>query len=137
MLPVLKRNREDLFDKNLFDKNLFDDFFGKNGIFDVFFDNLTSSTGIIWNETEDGDIIYEIECPGFNKDNITVDVADGFATIKGERKIKGRHAGVKKIHQRISIGMIDDLKARLEDGILYLTLTFPKREKNKTKIEIK
>jgi HSP20 family molecular chaperone IbpA len=132
MLPALRRN----YEKGLTSGNLFEEFFGKNGFFDDFFSDLTASTGVIWNVNDDGDVVYQVECPGFNDKNLNVEIADGFVEITGKREVDGKFVGSREIHQRFTVGKPEDVKAQLKDGILYLTLSFPKREKSKVKIEV-
>lgn len=97
------------------------------------FENLWSNFNDFFGDTRyvnnDGDVVYEIEVPGFNKDNLKVEIADGILTIRGERKIESdRHAGEKSIFKRMSIGSITDVDAKIEDGILYLTVKSPKKD---------
>ena len=73
----------------------------------------------------DGHTVYEVEVPGFNKDNLSVHIENGMVTIKGDRELEeGKpHVGNKKIYKTIQIeGMGDDVEAEIKDGILYITL---------------
>jgi HSP20 family molecular chaperone IbpA len=115
--------------------SIFDEAFGENGIFDRMFRDFDGMSGIVTYQSADNKVMFEIECPGFNKENINVEVADGLATVKGERKIEGRHAGLKSIYQRVTVGEPESVDAKLKDGILYIEATYP--EKKKDKIEIK
>ena len=85
---------------------------------------------------DEENIIYEIEVPGFNKDNLEVDVADGILTVTGRRETKNEsHAGTKEIYKRLTIGKTQDADAKVRDGILYITVSNPAAEKKK--IELK
>jgi len=81
---------------------------------------------------KDGETIYEIEVPGFNKDNLHVDMFDGILTVKGTRNI---NVGEKKLHKKINIGFPIDVSAEVKDGIL--TLTIKTEKKDIRKLEIK
>lgn len=37
-----------------------------------------------YDRDENGNIVFEIEVPGFNKDNLNVEITDGFLTVRGE-----------------------------------------------------
>lgn len=81
---------------------------------------------------EDGDCIYMIEVPGFNKDNLSVELSDGILTIKGDREVKDKHyAGNSKIFKQLTVGEAEDATAKIEDGILTLTVKYPKPEPGK------
>lgn len=69
----------------------------------------------VYDRDDDGNIKMEIEVPGFNKDNLSVEVSDGIMTIEGK-------AGKRNIYKQYSIGNIEDVKASIKDGILTLTL---------------
>ena len=79
---------------------------------------------------DNGDIVYEIEAPGFNKDNVNVEISNGVLIVTGERDIgdKQTYAGQKKIFKRISIGNLTDIEAIVEDGILTITIKMPEKD---------
>lgn len=129
MLPSIWRRNE------VAPRSIFEQAFGENGLFDSMFRDFDIMSGIVTYQSADNKVMFEIECPGFNKENINVEVADGLATVKGERKIEGRHAGLKTIFQRVTVGEPESVDATLKDGILYIEATYP--EKKKDKIEIK
>ena len=85
-----------------------------------------------------GNIIYEMEVPGFNKDDLKVEVSDGVLTIKGERKLDC--CGSKsqnKLHKQITIGDLEASGATVKDGILKVKFKVPKKpEKEVKSIEI-
>jgi len=114
MLPVL-RSKNPLGSLGSF----FDDDFFKP-TFNTFFD-------VNWKKGEDGNSIIEIEVPGFNKDNLKVEISDGILTVQGETESR-------KIYKKYQLGSIQEVKASIKDGILSLTLVEP--EKQTTQIEL-
>ncbi len=87
-------------------------------------------------QTSEGDLVYEMEVPGFNKDNLSVEVIDGVVTIKGERKTDSdNYVGHKKVFKRMNIARSENLEASISDGILKLVVKTPKKES--VKIELK
>jgi len=95
-----------------------------------------------------GNVHIELDAPGFNKEDIKLDVDDGILTIeatKDEEKEdeeknyyrKERVYGTFK--RQFNVGNVDEdkINAKFENGVLKITL--PKDEKKETKksIEIK
>jgi HSP20 family molecular chaperone IbpA len=83
---------------------------------------------------EDGNLVYEIEVPGFNKENLNVEIADGILTIKGERT-SNSDKRQRQLYKRFTVSQSEEVDASIEDGIL--TLVFKQPEKKKTKVELK
>jgi HSP20 family molecular chaperone IbpA len=81
---------------------------------------------------EDGCYVLEIECPGFNKDNVHVDIIGDSLEIVGENKFK-KHKNTFKRTYTID-NNYSEIKAKVEDGIL--SLTFKKKEKDVKKIKV-
>ena len=107
-------------------------------IWNNFFTDFDSVFGDTKYLDENNNVVYEIEVPGFNKDNLSVEVVDGILTVKGDREdYSNAHAGKKSIHKRMSIAEAEDVEAEIKDGILYITLKKPKQEVSTKKIEIK
>lgn len=130
MLPALRKKGWSL-------PSVMDDFgFGKlDRMFSSMMSDFDSMFGEVY-RVEDGKVVYEIECPGFNESNLSVEVADGFVTIQGERKVeKEKFAGQKTLYKRISVGDVQEVEATIKDGILTLTLTYPKTESKKIQIK--
>ena len=75
-------------------------------------------------KNDDGNMVYEIEVPGFNKDNLSINIENGMLTVQGKRETKSSksHAGLKEIYKRLSTGDIKDADAKILDGILYVTV---------------
>lgn len=107
-----------------------------DSVWDNFFNDFESAFGNCCYEGEDGNVVYEIEAPGFNKDNVTVEVSDGILEVKGERKtVSGeKTVGQKSIHKRISVGAIEDATAIINDGIIKIVLEYPKKNVKEVKV---
>ncbi len=132
---------------SIFGENLFDDFFdddfmrfpvwsGRSPLYGKHAKNLMKTDV---RETENA---YEvdIDLPGFKKDEISVELKDGYLTIraakgldKDEKDKKGRYIRQERYAGACSrsfyVGDVEskDISAKYEDGILKLTL--PKVEK--------
>ena len=130
---------------SIFSENLFDDFFGDsfeknffvehNPLYGKRAKNLMKTDV---KETESG---YEVavDLPGFKKDEVNVELNDGYLTIsaakgldRDERDKKGRYIRQERYSGACSrsfyVGDVkpDEIKAGYEDGILRLEI--PKRE---------
>ena len=132
---------------SIFGENLFDEFFddnfgmvpmwnGRNPLYGKHAKNLMKTDV---RETEDS---YEldIDLPGFKKDEISVDLEDGYLTIraakgldKDEKDKKGkyirqeRYAGACSRSFYVGDVKPEDVSAKYEDGILKLSM--PKQAK--------
>lgn len=126
--------------------------FGMEGLGDVFFDRLwpewRRDMGEEWTPTVDlfekeGSYHIKAEIPGFNKDDITVNVSDGMVTLSGkkedghEEETEGYH--IKEMRSGSftrSFQLPDEIdeeniEANYKDGVL--TVTMPRKESSKTK----
>ncbi len=127
---------EDLFDE-MMDFPFEDDFFGKrNPLYGKKAKNMMKTDV---KEHENG---YEvdIDLPGFKKDELNLDLTDGYLTIsaskgldkdeedkKGKYIRKERYAGSMSRSFYVGDGIIEeDIKAKYENGILKLSI--PKKE---------
>ena len=84
----------------------------------------------------DGSYELDVDLPGFKKDEVTVDLQDGYLTIsaakaldKDESDQKGkflrqeRYAGAMSRSFYVGEGVtVDDMKAKFEDGILQISV---------------
>ena len=91
-------------------------------------------------ESEDG---YEMnmDLPGFKKDDIHVDLNEGYLTVRAEKSLEKEETKEKKVlrseryvgsmSRSFYVGDVrpESVKCRYEDGVL--TLTFPKAEQPK------
>ena len=131
---------------SIYGENMFDDFFdggffgGHNPLFGKHARNLMK-TDI--RETDDAKgYRFAVELPGFKKDEISVDMKDGYLTIsaqkgldKDEEDKKGRVLRQERYSGACSrsfyVGDVDpkDVKAKYESGVL--TVLIPKEEPKK------
>lgn len=99
---------------------------------------------------KEGDIHIEMDIPGFNKEDISIDVEEGVLTIEASSSEVSEEEDKEKNYirkERVSgsfkrqftVGNIeeDKIKAKFDKGVL--TISFPKEEKKESKkfIEIK
>jgi len=98
---------------------------------------------------DDNDYVIEASVPGYNKDNITVEVDDNFLTIKGEKKEEKEEKEKDYYYREFHSGSFqrsvrlpravnpDDLKAKYRDGLLELRMpvTEPEKKAHSIKIE--
>ena len=133
---------------SIFGENLFDDFFGPD--FDMF-PALTGRSNPLYGkhaknlmktDVRETEHTYEldIDLPGFKKDEVSVDLKDGYLTISAERNInkeekdeKGkfvrRERYMGSCQRSFFVGKDvrqEDIHASFENGILKLTV--PKKE---------
>ncbi len=127
---------EDLFDE-MMDFPFEDDFFGKrNPLYGKKAKNMMKT------DVKEHETGYEvdIDLPGFKKDELNLDLTDGYLTIsaskgldkdeedkKGKYIRKERYAGSMSRSCYVGDGITeDDIKAKYENGILKLSI--PKKE---------
>ena len=129
-----------VFGENLFD--VFDDFdrdffrgFGRPGHV-LYGKNASRLMKTDVKETDEG---YEVDVdlPGFNKDEIKLDLNNGYLTISTEKSLNKENKG-KMLRQERYVGTMqrsfyvgesiteDDIKAKFENGVLSLMI--PKKE---------
>ena len=87
------------------------------------------------NQTKDGAYLL-FEAPGFNKENLKVEIEDGVMTIDGKRKYKMNGEEISKsIHKQFKLGTdynAELIEATIEDGLLTVFIPgFKKQEKKK------
>lgn len=142
------------YEKNYLRDTRFDDFYD---MIDSFFNDdftpkkaMRSATFKVDVIDEDKDYKVEAELPGFSKDEIDVDFEDGKLTISAEKneevndenKEKNyihRERKSSKMMRRMFFKDIDqeNMTAKLEGGILEITIPKKADEKKNKKIEIK
>ncbi len=97
------------------------------------FDNIFGERYV---KVAEGVYIVQFEAPGFNRNNLTVEIDNGFATIKGERELnQENHSGQSRISKRFTVGEPKDVKATVKDGIFTLTLKYSETKSKKVKID--
>ena len=100
-------------------------------------------TGLMKSDLKENDDGYElcVELPGFRKEDLTLELKDGFLAVTAERNRtdERKDAQGRIVHQERYAGSMsrrfyvgetiteEDVKARFEDGVLRLA--FPKEEK--------
>ncbi len=145
------------FNRDYFDFDLFDD------VFDPFFSPRRNTRGTrslqapagraqhapasMRTDIEKVEGGYELstELAGFGKDDISVEIRNGYLTITAEKKTeKNEDEGKNYIHRERYYGKSqrsfyvgnnvneDDIKATFADGILKLTIPEPKEQVKKT-----
>lgn len=87
------------------------------------------------NQTKDGGYLF-FEAPGFNKQNLNVDLEDGVLHVHGKRTYKLNGEDVeKKINKKFNIGTDYDtssVEATIEDGILTVFIpNYKKKDKKR------
>lgn len=107
------------FKKNPLTNLLGDDFF--NFSTDLF------GTDTQYLTNDDGQSIIQIDVPGFNKDNLKVEISEGILIVQGK-------TDTKQIFKQYTIGQVQNVNAKIKDGVLTLTVIEP--EKETTNIEI-
>jgi HSP20 family molecular chaperone IbpA len=82
----------------------------------------------IYNNTvhrkEDGNVVYYIDVPGFNKDNLSVKKDDNRIYISGEREEPG---GIKEVNFSLYMRK-SEVNASVKDGILRIEFVSEKKE---------
>jgi len=114
--------------------DLFNDFFndldtGFNSIADKFLKKYPSYNVY---ENDDGQYVYELDVPGFTKEDINIETIGPSLMISGE--IKRNNGKTVKIKERLNINEHVCTSASLKNGVLSIVLD--KNEKRGTKIEI-
>jgi HSP20 family molecular chaperone IbpA len=119
-----KKQMEDL--ESLFQEDLFSE-----DLFSIMLEDFNSVFGEKCVKVDDGVYVTQFEVPGFNKSNLTVKIGDGYATIKGERKLsQENYIGKSRISKRFNVGDPKDVKATVKNGILTLTLWYDVTKSN-------
>ena len=137
-----------IFSENIFDNFFGDDFFGEHSpLYGKHGKNLMK-TDI---HEKAGGYELAIDLPGFKKDEISLDIKDGYLSIsaqkgldKDEEDKKGRiirqerYAGVCSRSFYVGDVKPEDVKAKYESGVLTITLPKdePKKLENKSRITI-
>ena len=107
-------------------------------VFDNFFEDFGRHFGSAVYQDEDGNGVYELEVPGFNKDNLKCELSNGVLTIQGSREVKDKnYAGKSQILKRLEVGgEAQDVAAEVRDGILKVVVTYTKPVPGKV-VEVK
>ena len=132
---------------SIYGENMFDEFFDNNGFFGshspLFGKHARNLMKTDIRETDDAKAYrFAVELPGFEKDEIHVDVQDGYLTVSAEKGLdkdeenkKGRVLRQERYSGACSrsfyVGDVkpEDVKAKYESGVL--TVLIPKEEPKK------
>lgn len=114
--------------------------------FDLFSDTSSSTSGLLRTDIKEKDGMYEIEMemPGIKKEDIQIELSQGNLKISATRKQDSEESG-KYVRKERFVGTIsrsfylgdgykqEDVKAKFENGILYLTLPTEITKEEETK----
>lgn len=129
---------------------MFDIIRSTRSIFDDFFDDFPTTTKGLMNtdiKERSNSYIFEVDLPGFNKDDIKVSIKNSYLTIEAKKEKSEENKDEKYIRRERQFGSyrrsyyvgdvgMEDLSAKYEDGILSIEV--PKEKKEETKyLEIK
>ena len=102
------------------------------------------------NEKEDEKAYYvEVDLPGVKKEDINVEVKDNVVTISGERKFKKEENDKDYTRVESFFGKFErsftlpsdadseNIDAKVEDGVLHITIPKVEEKENTKKIEVK
>ena len=132
---------------SIFGENLFDDFFG-----DSFEKNFfgtrnplygKNAKNLLKTDVKETENSYDlaIDLPGFKKEDVHIDLKDGYLTISAEKSLdkedkqEGRYIRQERYSgscaRSFYVGEVrpEDIHAKYEDGVL--SLSFPKEEEKK------
>jgi len=123
-------------------------------LFDSFLDDSDFSTRSFKNlmrmdiYEKDGLYTIEVDVPGFKKEDIKMDITNGYLTIHAERRSEEKEEDSKKYLHRerkyhekcerqVYVGNVkeEDVKAEFKNGTLFVTV--PKEDSTKKYINIK
>ena len=113
-----------------------------DSFFDEFFNSRIINRAVSYNLIEkDVGYIIEFLVPGINKENLTVEVEDGYLKINGQTKKHTEELKIKSfnyttINKTIKLSDnidVSEIKADIIDGILSINLPFTKEKKEKRK----
>ena len=137
LVPFSRRNDNLLRRNDYFGINkLFDDFFN-----DEFFTRWQSPVKADIRETEK-EWIIDAEMPGVDKNNINVEVNDGYNNLSGSKRSERRNENYVRREDSVATTADlnwqcnqDKIKAAYKDGILWICKS-QTREKRKVEIDI-
>lgn len=149
----MKNDKFDLVARNNDGFGLFDPFF--SDFFDMpmlsrrDFNRFSNMMKTDVKETKDG-YALEVEMPGIKKDEISLDLNDGYLTITAKREqhhdeedkkenFIRRERSYGQMRRSFYVGDIDksEIDARLDNGVLQISLPKKKQEQKPNRIEIK
>lgn len=143
MLHLVPYYRNDLAESNRAFSNMMDNFF-RTG-----FDRMSDSAFKMDVEKKDDAYVVTADMPGVKKDDVSIHLEDDYLTITVDQKDEKEEKGEEKNYvykercemnasRQIYLQGVDQnaIKAKMNDGVLEVTLPFAKEVSNKKKIEI-
>lgn len=96
---------------------------------------------------DDGKYHVEMDVPGFDKNDISVECEDGYLTIEAEKKSESEEKNKKyirkertygKVKRQFYVGNVDEenVKAEFKNGVLKISVPVLEEKSTKRKIEI-
>ena len=128
---------------SIFGESMFDDMFDREFDMDAMFGGKNPLYGkhaknLMKTDIRETDNSYEldVDLPGFQKDEVQVELEDGYLTIRAEKGLdkdekddqgryirQERYAGAMSRSFYVGEGVtVDDMKAKFEDGILQISV---------------
>jgi HSP20 family molecular chaperone IbpA len=104
-------------------------------MFDKLFNQLYNDYSDIFSDgpktkiSDTGEAVVTLDVPGFNETNLNIELDNDVLTIKGETENRKYH------RQYYTSQGIEDIDAKIKDGVLTLTLKYPQRDVKR--IEVK
>jgi HSP20 family protein len=92
----------------------------------------------------DGDLVLTMDVPGLTEDDLSIELADGYLVVRGERKMPAMSDDVNLAHRERSFGKFERrlkvpdgidaeaITASMDHGVLSLIVPKPERMKPKT-----
>jgi HSP20 family protein len=92
----------------------------------------------------EGDLVLTLDLPGLTADDLSIELVDGFLTVRGERKRPQVADGTSWVHSERPFGAFerriavprgvdaDAITASMDNGVLSLIVPKPERLKPKT-----
>jgi len=139
LIPFNKKN-QGILGSNF--QNMLDDFFTENWLPRRVLAHDTFKVDV---EETDKEYLVQAELPGIQKDELCVNIDDGKLSISVNREQSVNEEKKHYIHKErqcifmtrniyLTDAKVDDIKAKLEDGVL--TVTVPKQEKSNNQVAI-
>lgn len=92
-------------------------------------------TPVVHSEEDENGYKIDVEVPGVKKEDIEIEIKDGYLKVSGEKKWKDEMSKFSKSWYLDGYIDIENIVARIDNGIL--TLELPKVKKEIKKIEIR
>ena len=105
--------------------------------FDEMMDMMSLDRGERSYVTQEGHLVLHIDVPGFNRDNIHVNMVNGVLKVQGDRTIEMDGLENRRtVNKEYSVGTVEDIEATVKDGVLTIRL-LPYKRVERREIEVK